>query len=320
MQEEFFVGRLASKPNCSFQESDIMMLGRLKRNADQRKIPEREDGMRAKPDLRRSSAQLRGPSHISVGAWSANLLPKSSYEATYIPQLSVIGFAFEEQTGVHAIGTSRRSRFKAQTHALAYVPRGCDVFSQSDQGGEYLTVTCFPRHPSRKRTDRAFTNRVDPIAVAAAYKLRKLILSQDGIDLLFAEHLLVEFAARADECNCSGEVHRQANGWMTARRLKLVVELIEARLESKLTLQELASSVGLSVGFFSRAFKAATGMAPQYYIIERRVARARSLVATTKWDLSEISHASGFASHAHMTATFRSRLGVSPNQLRNAPL
>ena len=194
--------------------------------------------MRAKPDLRRSSAQLRGPSHISVGAWSANLLPKSSYEATYIPQLSVIGFAFEEQTGVHALGTSRRSRFKAQTHALAYVPRGCDVFSQSDQGGEYLTVTCFPRHPSRKRTDRAFTNRVDPIAVAA--------------DHVFADVWRLRYRS--------------------------------------------------------------------YYIIERRVARARSLVATTKWDLSEISHASGFASHAHMTATFRSRLGVSPNQLRNAPL
>ena len=103
---------------------------------------------------------------------------------------------------------------------------------------------------------------------------------------------------------------------MTPRRLKLVDELIEARLDAKLTVGELAAALRLSTGFFCRAFKASVGKAPHDYIIDLRVSRARALLQSTPLDLSAIAHASGFASHAHMTATFRNRLGVTPSALR----
>jgi AraC family transcriptional regulator len=273
--------------------------------------------MRSKHSLPHLAATTAHARSITVGAWRADLLPKDAYEARYTPQLPVIGFAFEAQAGVHAIGTSRTSDFKAYTNALAYVPPGCDVFSKSDHGGEYLSIACRSR-PSRLRgIDRKFSNMVDGTAVAAAHKLRKLLLSGTNIDTLYAEQLLVTLTSRAEHFVGCGPALHQTNGWMTARRSKLVLDLIEARLESKLTIQELAAAVGLSIGFFSRAFKATMGTAPQYYIIERRIARARSLMRETDWDLSEISQASGFASHAHMTATFQARLGAPPCQLRN---
>jgi AraC family transcriptional regulator len=103
---------------------------------------------------------------------------------------------------------------------------------------------------------------------------------------------------------------------MTTRRLKEVDELIDARLDDKLTVQELATAVGLSTGFFSRAFKASVGKAPYEYIIDRRISRARTLLEIGTAELSDIALASGFTSHAHMTATFRSRLGVTPSHIR----
>jgi AraC family transcriptional regulator len=37
---------------------------------------------------------------------------------------------------------------------------------------------------------------------------------------------------------------------------------------------------------------------------------------TSHHDLSDIALAVGFSSHAHMTAAFRERLGVTPSRLR----
>ena len=104
---------------------------------------------------------------------------------------------------------------------------------------------------------------------------------------------------------------------MTQRRLRLIDELIEAGLDDKLTVRELAAALRLSTGFFSRAFKAAVGKTPHDYVIDRRISRARTLLLVDKRDLIAIALASGFTSHAHMTATFQRRLGVAPSQLRS---
>jgi AraC family transcriptional regulator len=103
---------------------------------------------------------------------------------------------------------------------------------------------------------------------------------------------------------------------MTPQRLRRIDELIEARLETRLTVQDLAEAIGLSTGFFTRAFKRATGRAPHDTIIDRRIARARLLLRNRGLGLAAVALASGFASHAHMTATFHSRLGISPRSLR----
>ena len=87
-------------------------------------------------------------------------------------------------------------------------------------------------------------------------------------------------------------------------------------MDKKLTVQSLADALGLSAGFFSRAFKAAVGKAPHDYVTDRRISRARTLLQIDKNNLSAIALASGFTSHAHMTATFKSRLGATPSQLR----
>ena len=103
---------------------------------------------------------------------------------------------------------------------------------------------------------------------------------------------------------------------MTPQRLRQVDDLIEARLDARLTVQDIADTLGLSAGFFCRAFRTANGQSPHDHIIDRRIAHARALLADPALDLSAIANASGFASHAHMTATFRKRLGVTPRELR----
>jgi AraC family transcriptional regulator len=268
--------------------------------------------------MRESTNQIASkPRRCGVAdSWCAELLPRSPYQAAYTPDLPIIGFAFDGQVGVHAFGSDRKADFRAKPNGLAYVPAGCDVYSRSEHGGEYLKVT-FERQPVEPSPwSRRFSDVIDQVAIDAAERLRRQLLASDGIDELQCERFVRALKERA-VCVLSGtSTEPTARSWLTPRRFKLVDDLIEARLDAKVTVQDLADALGLSAGFFCRAFSAAIGKAPHDYVIDRRVSRARMLLQNVTLDLSAIAHASGFASHAHMTATFRKRLGVSPSKLR----
>lgn len=234
----------------------------------------------------------------------------------FTPDAAILGFAFESQTGVHAFATDRRTDFRARPNGLAYVPPDCDVYSQSHNGGEYLKIVLSPEQAAARFRDRRFSDAVDPTAICAAQNLRTILLLGDPVDPVAFEHWVDTLIDRAAHVVGRDEARSSAGSWMTARRLKHVDELIDARLDDKLTVQELATGLGLSTGFFSRAFKASVGKPPHDYIIDRRISRARTLLQIDALELSSIALASGFTSHAHMTTTFRSRLGVTPSHLR----
>jgi AraC family transcriptional regulator len=246
--------------------------------------------------------------------WSAELLPRTGYEAQYTTAGPIIGFAFESQTGIHAFATDRRTAYRARPNGLAFVPAGCDVFSSSETGGEYLKITLGSKMEAPWVWVRRFSDAVDPAAIAAANDLRRLLLSPGAIDPLDCERLVLALEARA--ATMLVRAPGRAEAWMTPQRLRRIDALIEARLDSRLTVQDLAEALGLSTGFFARAFKQATGRAPHDYIIDRRTARARLLLRDQGLGLAAVALASGFASHAHMTATFRTQLGISPRSLR----
>lgn len=251
-----------------------------------------------------------------AGAWSAELLPRKPYEAAYTANLPVIGLAFEGQAGVHAFASDRTIDFRAKANGLAYVPAGCDVYSRSTHGGEYLKITLERCGGKAWPSSRRFSDVIDPLAIDAARQLRRQLLAPHGVDELQCESFVQTLQERAVRILSGTFTEPAARSWMTPRRLRLVDDLIEARLDARVTVQDLADALGLSAGFFCRAFSAAVGQAPHDHIVDRRLSRARLLLRNPGLDLSAIAHASGFASHAHMTATFRKRLGVTPSELR----
>lgn len=248
--------------------------------------------------------------------WRAELLPRRPYGAAYTPDAAVIGFAFESQAGVHAFASDRRTDFWARPNSLAYLPAGCDVMSESPQGGEYLTIKVANGPVDQASLEFRFNDVVDPAAIKAAHRLRNMLLANEPIVPLAFERCALALMECVSSVLNGANNESRAKAWMTARRLRIVDDTIEAKLDEKLTVRALAAELGLSAGFFSRAFKAAVGRAPHDHIIDRRISRARALLYSAGLDLSAVALASGFASHAHMTAVFRRRLGVTPSELR----
>ena len=101
-----------------------------------------------------------------------------------------------------------------------------------------------------------------------------------------------------------------------------IIQLVEhSHLPVRRTLvniefESLAATAELSLYHFARTFKQSEGTTPHTFVLERRLARARELLARTDLSLSEVAFAVGFADQSHFTRRFRQMVGVSPGQFR----
>ena len=105
-------------------------------------------------------------------------------------------------------------------------------------------------------------------------------------------------------------------GALAPRRLRRVRDFIETHLGDDLSIEALAGEACLSPFHFARAFKAATGTTPHRYVAERRVEKAKALIADGRIPLAEVAHLCGFSSQAYFTTWFRRLTGSTPGTYR----
>jgi AraC family transcriptional regulator len=107
-------------------------------------------------------------------------------------------------------------------------------------------------------------------------------------------------------------------GGLARWQAKRTLAYIEANLESRMTVRELADLVAFSKSHFSRAFKRSIGLPPMVYVATRRVARAKVMITSTAEQLTAIALACGFADQSHLNRSFRRMVGVSPGVWRRS--
>jgi AraC family transcriptional regulator len=100
-------------------------------------------------------------------------------------------------------------------------------------------------------------------------------------------------------------------------RLRTVIELIEARIEDDLSLEEMAESVNLSTAHFSHMFRSSTGQSPYKFVQRRRVDRAKEMLRKSDSRVLDVAVACGFKTQQHFARVFRQLSGFSPTEYRN---
>jgi AraC family transcriptional regulator len=115
-------------------------------------------------------------------------------------------------------------------------------------------------------------------------------------------------------------VIERVTGGLPAYKLRSVKEFIEANLEEDLGLAEIAAVTGLSQFHFARAFRKSTGLTPQQYLMERRIERAKCLLAANDLPIVEISLLTGFKNQSHFTTLFRKFTHFTPKTWRDMKL
>lgn len=101
-------------------------------------------------------------------------------------------------------------------------------------------------------------------------------------------------------------------------RIARVVEYLEAHLDEPVRRAELAALAGVSTFHFGRVFHAATGRTPHAFLTDRRIARARRLLADPTMPLAQVAQTCGFATQSHFTRVFHAHVGSTPGAYRVA--
>jgi HD-GYP domain-containing protein (c-di-GMP phosphodiesterase class II) len=177
------------------------------------------------------------------------------------------------------------------------IPLGARILTAVDA---YLTMIM----------DRPYRRAYTP-AVAVA-ELRRCAGSQfdpQVVDVLLRLLGEPEEEVQRDRAPCTSSPQ------LTPCQIAMLRDYISDRLAQHISLSELATSVGLSVSYFTRLFKQSFGLAPHRYLITCRVERAKSLLLQGDLTLAEVAHAVGFADQSHLNRHFKRLMGISPGML-----
>jgi AraC family transcriptional regulator len=109
---------------------------------------------------------------------------------------------------------------------------------------------------------------------------------------------------------------RQLRGGLGSARLRLVKELVHAKMEDELTLAEMAHSTELSPAHFSRMFRKSTGETPHQFVLRQRVERAKEMLREAEIRVLDVAVACGFKTQQHFARVFRRICGASPTEYR----
>lgn len=154
-------------------------------------------------------------------------------------------------------------------------------------------------------------------APALAGALRRLAFATRSQQPLMAEEAInAAFVTLLGDPRYGGARSRAIRGGLSPAVRRRLLDYIEAHLDSQITLSDLASIAGLSEFHLQRMFTASCGISPHGWVLRRRLARAKSLLAGSD-PIAQIASACGFSSQSHMTRVFRAMTGTTPSSYRH---
>jgi AraC family transcriptional regulator len=156
----------------------------------------------------------------------------------------------------------------------------------------------------------------DPTLHHIALALRAGIQSGVALDRMYGETLSTALAVHLlREYGAAVLGPKKQYGGLPREKLVRAVEYIQDQLGTDLTVSGIAQAVYMSPYHFTRLFKKSTGQSPYEYVVEARVRKAKELLTTGKFTISEVAIHVGFADQSHLTRHFKRVFGLPPQQL-----
>lgn len=112
----------------------------------------------------------------------------------------------------------------------------------------------------------------------------------------------------------------QAYGRLTQAQMNKLTARFNANSDGRLSVAEMAATVGLSESWFANVFKQTTGKTPLQWQLGKRIDLAQKMLKETDLTVADIALQLGFSDQAHLTKAFRQVVGETPAAWRRLRL
>lgn len=188
-------------------------------------------------------------------------------------------------------------------------------FRLTQQGSSRVfTQDAVARHPALSAVLRLIADEVDGISGARHAREQDGAASQELLGFL-CNSLLV-YVGRIDHDNV---IPLRGARPLRDARIERALELLNADLPRRWTVELLARAVGLSRPVFARQFLHVLGLSPMRYLTRRRLQVAAALLLGSDAALAEVAARVGYRSEFAFSRAFRKQFQVPPGVYRQRP-
>jgi len=215
------------------------------------------------------------------------------------------------------------SKLRTFADKLTFVPAGYAYYDRHETSMA-TRITFIYLDPARLQKSgdlqATYVPRVffdDAVLWRTAAKLRGVLESGQAAGLLYTEALAVVLAHELPRSDRDfGATLRVSRGGLTGWQMRAVTCYIEEHVCEQISLDMLARLARLSQHHFCRAFKRSFGISPHQYHVQRRIERAKALLADRANSVTHIALIIGYSQASAFSLAFRKTTGRTPREFR----
>ncbi|WP_431108100.1 helix-turn-helix transcriptional regulator [Variovorax paradoxus] len=153
----------------------------------------------------------------------------------------------------------------------------------------------------------------DDVLLNLAEALTPALDHPAGASMLFVEQLSIAMTSYLVETyGGAAPTTPRTNRILSRSHEARAKEMLRSRIDSSISITEIADACGLSRSYFIHAFRETTGHTPHQWLIAQRLEHARALLVNAETSLAEVAAACGFSDQSHFTRVFSQHSGVPP--------
>lgn len=267
---------------------------------------------------RRYSAGCQGLTTESVYAPAQSKIECRFSAPSHLLVMYIDGIRRDGETSIDGLA---KSTLRNVSNKLTFVPAN-HAYNEWHEARTPLRISYLYLDPSKlSRPDdedtmyapKAFFD--NSVVWDTAIKLKNVIeggkAEKSYVDALM--NVLAHELSRNDE-----EMSRSpaSRGGLATWQMRTVSQHIEEHLSDQISLGTLAELVRLSQSHFSRAFKQSFGVPPHEYHVQRRIEKAKTLLAERDASVTDVGFALGYSHTSSFSVAFRKITGRSPREFR----
>lgn len=114
----------------------------------------------------------------------------------------------------------------------------------------------------------------------------------------------------------SFDKHQSFEELQVVKQINAAKILMQERFANGISAEQVAQELRLGYSWFRHLFKKFSGFAPNQYILELKISKAKSLLTNTDRIIKEIAYECGFENLEYFCSIFKKKEGMTPTQYR----